>query len=151
MSVTVKLEGFSELEKSLEELSQSAGKAVLRRVLKKQAQPMADLMEAGAPRDEGDLAKSIAVSTKLSKRQAGLHRKMFKDDRASVEMFVGAGPLPQAHLKEFGTVDFAPKPFARPAWDADKTALLDRIGKALMVEIDKTVKRAVARAAKAGR
>ena len=27
----------------------------------------------------------------------GLHKKMFRDEKAAVEMFVGAGPLPQAH------------------------------------------------------
>lgn len=144
----MKLEGFSELEEALDQLSKAAGKGVLRRSLKNAAQPMAKLMRDNASTDEGDLRDSIAVSTKLSKRQAAAHRKMFRDDRASVEMFVGAGPLPQAHLEEFGSINNAPSPFARPAWDQDHRAMLDRLGKDLWVELRKSIARAERKAAR---
>ena len=49
--------------------------------------------EAKAPVLTGALKISIGTGTKLTRRQAQQHRKMFKDDRASVEMFVGAGGL----------------------------------------------------------
>lgn len=148
---TVKLTGFKELERELENLSKAAGKGVLRRSLKKSAQPMADLMQSLAPRGEtstDQLAESIAVSTKLSKRQAGQHRKMFRDDKASVEMFVGPGPDPAAWNQEWGNINHGPQPFARPAWDQDKMALLDRLGKELWSELDKSIKRAERKAAK---
>ena len=148
MSIEMKLEGFSELEKELDRVSKAAGKGVLRRALKKAAQPLAKLMRDGASQDKGDLRDSVAVSTKLSKRQASAHRKMFRDDRASVEMFVGAGPLPQAHLEEFGSVHNAPSPFARPAWDQDHRAMLDRLGKDLWAELSKSIARADRKAAK---
>lgn len=142
---TVHVEGLRELEKALAELPKATGKAVLRRVLKKNAGPMAAAAKAAAPDDPAtggkDLKSTIGVGTRLSKRQAGLHRKMFRDDRASVEMFVGAGPLPQAHLQEFGTVNHGPQSFMRPAWDNGQRPLLDGIARDLGSEIDRAAKR----------
>lgn len=153
MTVSVKLEGFKELDDALEQLSKAAGKGALRRSLKKAAQPLVEKMKAMAPVDDGDLRDSIDVSTKLDGRQRGLHRKMFRNDKASVEMFVGpsyelGGGGRHGHLLEFGTQHHAPQPFARPAWDSDKTALLDRLGKHLWEEIDKSIARAKRKAAR---
>lgn len=148
MSVTVKLEGFKALDDALAELSKAAGKGVLRRSLKKAAEPMADLARSMAPvGPTGNLRESIAYGTKLTKRQAKLHRKMFRDDKASVEGFVGAND-PAAVPQEFGTVDHGPQPFMRPAFDQDAMPLLDRLGKELAVEVEKSVKRARAKAAR---
>jgi len=149
MTVTVDLEGFKALEIELEKLSQAAGKGVVRRSLKKAAEPLVQKMKDGAPRGEGELIDSIGVATRLSKRQARLHRKMFRNDRASVEMFVGAGALPQATTTEFGTYILAARPWARPAWDADKTDLLRRLGDHLWTEVEKSVARAALKASKA--
>lgn len=142
------MEGFSELEAELEKLTSAAGKGALRRALKKSAEPLAEKMRAAVPRDDNDLAESIAVSTKLSPRQRGLHRKLVRDDKASVEMFVGAGPLPQAHLQEFGTIHHAPQPWARPAWDNDQHAMLARLKDELWAEVSKAVTRAERKAAR---
>lgn len=148
--VEVKLEGFAELDRALEELSKAAGKGVLRRSLKKAALPTAELAASLAPEGPtGNLAASVAYGTKLTKRQAGLHRKMFRNDKASVEGFVGAND-PAAVPQEFGTVDHGPQPFMRPAWDQDAMPLLDRLGKELAVEVEKSVKRARAKAARRG-
>lgn len=167
MSVTVDLVGFKELEQELDRLSKAAGKGVLRRALKKAAEPMAEMARSMVPVDDGDLKKSITVSVKLAKRQAGLHRKMFKDDRASVEMFLGpsydlgAGGR-HGHLVEFGTAPHinqgqfpgtqhpgtAPQPFMRPAWDADQVKLLDRIGQNMWKELQKSIARAERKAAR---
>jgi HK97 gp10 family phage protein len=149
MAFTMKVEGFKELEAELEKLSKAAGKGVLRRALKKAAQPMADLAQSLAPVGETrTLSSSVTVSTRLSKRQASMHRKMFSSDRASVEMFVGAGPYASAHTQEFGTVHHGPQPFMRPAWDQDKNAMLARLKAELWSEVQKTVARAEARAAR---
>ena len=168
--MTVTLEGFAELDRALEDLSRSAGKRVMRRALETAAEPLVELARAGVPRDKGTLARSMAVSTKLAKRQAGLHRKMFRDDRAAVEMFVGpsydlgAGGR-HGHLVEFGTKPHinagmfpgtkhpgtAPQPFMRPAWDQDQMALLDRLGREMWAEIGKAAARAARKAARQAR
>lgn len=152
---TVKIEGLRELERALAELPKATAKNVLRRVLKARAQPIAEAAAGLAPDDPAttgnDLKSSIAVSSVLSKRQKGQHKKMFRDDKASVEMFVGAGALPQAHLNEFGSVhNKPPQPFMRPAWDAGQDALLDGIAKDLGDEIDKAARRLAKKLAKAG-
>jgi HK97 gp10 family phage protein len=137
MKNTVHVEGLRELEAALSELPRATGKNVVRRVLLKRAQPVADQMRSAAPREFGNLQTSIGVSTKLSNRQKRQHRKM----KADVEVFIGAGALPQAHLQEFGTFKEPPQPFARPAWDASKNSVLDGIGKDLWAEIEKAAAR----------
>jgi hypothetical protein len=154
MSVTFKLEGFSDLDRALAELPKATQKPTLRRALKKAAQPLAETARSMAPRDPespGDLAGSIAVSTKLSKRQAKLHRKMFKDDKAAVEMFVGPGPDPAAWNQEFGNVNHGPQSFMRPAWDSEQRPMLERLKADLWQEIEKTAARAARKAARLNR
>lgn len=150
MSATIKLEGFRELEAELAKLEKPAArKASARRSLKKAAEPMVGVAQAMAPRgDTQTLAPSISIGTKLSKRQAAMHRKMFRNDRAAVEMFVGAGPLSSAHTQEFGTIHHGPQPFLRPAWDTEKGPMLDRLKAELWADISKTVSRAERRAAR---
>lgn len=150
MAVTMKLDGFEGFEKNLEQLEKlSTRRSVARRSLIKAAKPMADMAQGMAPvGDTNTLAPSIIVGTKLSKRQAAQHRKMFRNDRAAVEVFVGAGPLSSAHTQEFGTVNHGPQPFMRPAFDQDHRALLQRLGVEMSKEIEKAIMR---QARKAGR
>ena len=143
MTVTVKTQGFAELDRQLERLKAGTAKGAMRRAMKKAAQPMADLMASAAPRDQGDLVESITVTSKLSRRQAGLHKS--QESRSAVEMFIGPGPNPQAIAQEFGTESHGPQPFARPAWDQDHQDLLTRLGEELMREVEKTIARAAAR------
>lgn len=146
---TFKIEGLKELDAALGELPRATGKNVLRRVLRKTGETMAGDMEAMAPRLTGALQVSIGVGTKLSRRQAALHRKMFKSDRASVEMFVGAGSNPQAITQEFGTFNQPPQPFARPAWDGNKEWMLRTIKGDLADEIMKSARRLARKRARA--
>jgi len=151
MTITIETTGFRDLEKALAELEKLATRrATARRALIKSAKPMAEIMRGMAPDDPAtqgeDLRASIAVSTKLSPRQASQHRKF--EGRAKVEAFVGAGPLPQAHLQEFGTVHHGMQPFARPAWDQDRAALLRRLGEQMWAEVEKATARAARRAAR---
>jgi len=147
MTVEMVIGGFDEMEEALEELAESTRKAAMRRALVKSAKPMADLAASLAPVRSGALAASVAVSTKLDKRAAAKHRRMFNDDRAAVEVFVGpayniGSGGRHGHLLEFGTVHSAAQPFMRPAWDQDSKALLER----LKVEIWSEIKKSLARA-----
>ena len=150
MTATMRLEGFEGFERNLANLERLATRrAVARRALIKAAKPMAEIAQGMAPvGDTNTLAPSIMVGTRLSKRQASLHRKMFRNDRAAVEVFIGAGPLSSAHTQEFGTVHHAPQPFMRPAWDRDHKALLQRLGELMAKEIDKAITRQARRAAR---
>lgn len=145
MRTTVKFEGGRELERQLARLKVGTGKGAARRALRKSAKPMADLMIGAAPRDQNDLAESIAITSKLSPRQASAYRRMFPDMRSAVVLHVGPGPFPQAITQEFGTYFHPPQPFVRPAWDQDHMALLERLKVDIWAEITKTINRAQAR------
>lgn len=151
----VKVEGLSDLLAGLQALPKAVARNALRRVLRKRAEPMAATMRGLAPDDPAtpaskDLKGSIAVGTKLSKRQAKLHRKANRDDKQFAEVFVGPGPKPHAHLQEFGTVNHGPQPFARPAWDQHQDSILAGIRDDFWTEIDKAAKRQAKKLAKAG-
>ena len=145
---TVKVTGFKDLEAALTNLSKAAGKGVLRRALKNAATPIADAASAMAPQGEtGNLKSSFVYSTKLNKRQAKMHRKMFRDDRAAVEGFVGSND-PAAVQQEFGNINHGPQPALRPAWDAGKGKVLDDLGREMWSEFDKAAARAARKAAR---
>jgi HK97 gp10 family phage protein len=149
MKASVKLEGFAELEAELERLGKATTqKASLRRAARKALEPVAAAAERMAPRLTGALQLSIGVGTRLTKRQAKLHRKIVRDDRAAVEVFVGAGGLAQATQMEFGNFKDGPQPFMRPAWDAEAMPTLDRLKAEIWADIQKTLAR---QARKAGR
>lgn len=150
MSVTVRLEGFAELERELERLGREVTqKASLRRAARKSLETTAEIARSLAPRGErGELAPSISVGARLSKRQQAQHRRMFRDDRAAVEMFMGPGPDPAAWNQEFGNRNHAAQPYMRPAWDQDKNAVLGRLGREIRADIDRTLARAARRAAR---
>jgi hypothetical protein len=148
MKTTVRVDGLRDLDAALGELPKATGKAVLRRTGRKALEPMRADAEANAPRLEGHLAASVAIGTKLTRRQAGLHRKMFKDERASVELFMGPNN-PAAVPQEFGWEDGAAQPYMRPAWDANKDRALEIIKTELWSEIEKSAKRLARKAAKA--
>lgn len=143
MKVTIKTKGFREIDQALKRIEKKAtAKAVMRRSLTNAAKPVAEKAQAMAPKsDQPELSPSVTVGTKLSKRQQKLHRKAFKNNRASVEVFVGAGPLSSAHNQEFGNQNHPAQPFMRPAWDAEGRATLDRLGDEMWRQIEGQAKR----------
>jgi len=166
VKTTVRVEGLSELEASLGELTKATARNALRAVLTKAGEPIAEAMRRYAPDDPAttglDLRKSIAVSPKLrnpvgkaefaavmrgggskSEAVAAMRDARRAGSRSFAEVYVGPGKG-GAHgvLQEFGTVHHRPQPFARPAWDENKGKALDIIRTETAGEIDKRVQRA---------
>lgn len=156
---TVKIEGLREVEAALADLGKSLGRGVLRRVAQRALAPIAadakSAVEASTA-GTGELADSIAVSSRLSKTQAKEARRERKD---FVEVHVGAGALQQAHLLEFGTGErfqangksvgsMQPEPYMRPAWDAHRGEIVGDLADDLWAEIKKTAARKAKRDAK---
>lgn len=146
MREVIKVEGLREVKHALRKLPDATAKNILRRILKQRGQPIAERARQGVPVDDGQLRDSITVGTRLSKRQKSLHRKVDPDD---VEMFVGAGPLPHAHMVEFGSINNEPSLFMTRAWDAERRGVLEGVGQDLWAEIAKAAKRMARKAAKA--
>lgn len=145
MTISFKIEGLSECYAALHELPKATAKNVALRVLKKRAKPILDAAEAKAPVASGKLKKSMAISTKLSKRQKSRYKK---DGPNDVDVFIGAGALPEAHMQEFGTTSEPAQPFLRPAWDALKDNLTQQLADDMWVEIERAVTRLARKAAK---
>lgn len=126
------MDGGKELADIFDQLPRSLTDKVLQGTAKKALQPVAAAAAATVRREDGDLAGSIAISTRLSKRQRKLFRK-----RGEIAVYAGPGGPKGAHghLVEFGTrprfhnngkfVGIMPAfPFMRPAWDANANAAL---------------------------
>lgn len=143
----VKIEGLKEVQDALHDLpSKATAKNIMKRVLLRRAEPIAETARQLAPYDEGHLRPSIHVSDRLTRRQRKQHKKDHKD---LVEVFVGPGTDPAAHLQEFGTKHHGAQPFMRPAFDQHKTSVLDGIKDDLWQEIEKAAARLARKAAKA--
>lgn len=152
---TVKLTGFKELNKALNDLPRAAHSGALRRAGTKAMQPMADLATRLAPNDPttsapDDLATSITLSSRAKAGRGGLEG-VEKGTRANIHMGPGSD-LPRyvrAVVMEFGSFKDKPQPYMRPAFDQEGSAVIDRLKPLLRAEIDKVVARIAARAARA--
>jgi HK97 gp10 family phage protein len=147
--VTFKVEGLNESIEALKELRESlsvsnaTARNTIKRALVYSLEPIAEDASRMAPKRIGTLQTSIVASTTLTKRQRGEHTKT-----APIEAFVGAGPLPHAHMVEFGSAHNAPQPFLRPAVDRNVAEVFKRFADQLKIEIEKTAARAERKLAK---
>jgi HK97 gp10 family phage protein len=172
--VRVSVSGLREVDANLGQLSKATARNVLKRVLTKAGQPMAEAGAALAPDDPNtgapDLHRSILVSPKL-KNEVGKEefaavmkaggskadavaamrdaRRAAGGEGSFAEVYVGPdAEIFYAHLVEFGTAHSSPQPFMRPAFEQTKGKALDIIKSELGGEIDKAVARMKRRAAK---
>lgn len=153
MKVSAKTQGFSEMDAALAEFSKATARNILRRAGIAALEPVAAEMRDRAPaqaRGDEDLKNSIAVGTKLNKRQKRLNR-----DPSVVEIYVGPSGTggknapPQGVQQEFGNDIHGPQPFARPTWDNQQGQVLDRVATGLSGQIDAARARAQRKAMKA--
>lgn len=173
-AVRVKVEGLKELDAALGELSKGAARGTLRRALIKAAEPMRAAAVRNAPEDKGDLKRSIIVTSKIdnkagkaeyaavmrgggSKSQAS---QALRDARRAkgigesfAEVFMGPAKSGKknaikAMVQEFGSKHQPGQPYMRPAFDAEAQNVVNGIKGELSAEIEKSVKRARARALK---
>lgn len=140
MKFDVKVEGFKEMDRALDELPKSIGKAILRRVALAALQPMRAKADALAPKKTYVLADSIDVST----RARGARRAKGSE----VEAFMGPASSARSITQEFGSFKEPAQPYMRPAWDWGKSALLEFIKKALWAAIAKSAARLARKTAK---
>lgn len=144
--VSFKVEGFRDMDAALQDLKVVTARSVARRALKRAGAPVADAMNAAAPRGETkNLAGSYAVSTRLNKAQRRRHRR-----GSRVEVHVGTDD-PAGVQQEFGNARHGAQPHARPAWAGTKLRALEILIEALRDELTKAVARARRKAERAAR
>lgn len=151
--LTTRVEGLRDLERSLAELDKtSTQKAAARNALKKAAEPFLERAAELAPDNPDtsgdDLRHSLATGTRLTTRQRRLARR--SRDRSTVQVYAGATEQVNAyaHLQEFGTTHHRAQPFMRPAWVAQKAAVLSAVTRELADQIKRAAARAARRAAR---
>lgn len=166
MSVSVKVEGLAELEKTLFELgSTSTARRVGQRALIEAAQPMVTAIKRFAPKDEMNLEESVKIQASNRNRNADTaeavigidgsvkpavarprQRASSKRQGAAIDLGVsGYGPM-----QEFGTVKMQANPFFRPGFQAEAAATIVRVGQTLGPEIEKSAARLAKKRARAG-
>lgn len=159
--VLMHLTGGQALADGLRELgefgSDRISRAANKRAMVKALEPVADDMRRLAPRDEGELAESIVITSRLTKRQKrnypGMTASGWNKVKLMQTVFVGPG-VGGAHgvLVEFGTQERShsdgksigrtpAQPFARPAWEQNKDDVLRSYGGLLWREIAKATER----------
>lgn len=135
--MSVRMEGWSELDRALGELPKATARNTLRRVLRKAAAPVEAEMESRAPKRSGALGRSIQTGTQLTPRQA---RDARREGKAFAEVHVGSAD-PAAVTQEFGTFRHPAQAFGVPAWEATKDEALEIIGRELGGEIERAAAR----------
>lgn len=111
IEINAEFRGVKELENALVQLPLSMQKQVLLSALKKAAKPVVTVAKEKARKRSGKGAKSIKARTNKKLKPIG----------------ISIGPSKENfHMNfiEFGTVKLPAKPFLRPAWDANKDAVL---------------------------
>ena len=160
MAGVVKLTGFRELERALEQLPKATGKNVLRRVAKGALEPMADSAAAKAPHRTGRLSFSISVSerrTRRAKRSTTRYVKGGFRANPSTGIEIAMGPasgfgaaLQYASFDEFGTVDTPAFAFMRGAWHSGSYKALKYVEANLGEAIQTAARKVAVKRAKAG-
>lgn len=144
MKVSFTIEGLSDFVEALtEELPKATSNNVQKRALMTAAEPIERDAKQEAPKRTGLTQEKIDIGTKLSPRQKRLNEKQSK-----IEVYVGPPSMPRAIVAEFGSVHQSPKPFMRPAWDANKRSAFDTIKETLAEEIEKARQRILRKTAR---
>lgn len=122
--IKTRIEGADELAKVLKLLPGKMGASVLASSLRTGAVLIKKEAAARAPRDQGDLAKSIRVQKVKQKGTEALFH--VGPDR---EHFYGI-------FSEFGTSKESARPWLRPAFDTKAAEALDKIGESLGKKVE---------------
>ncbi|MFC0199269.1 HK97-gp10 family putative phage morphogenesis protein [Paracoccus rhizosphaerae] len=123
--------GLSSFQKRMRAVPIAARQAVVP-ALAKGGYEIADIIEALAPEDEGDLKNSVAVtlpgqSTPPYSQPGGSHVVA----ENAVAITVGNSEVRYPHLQEYGTVNHPAQPFFWPGFRLGRKRALNRIKRAI--------------------
>lgn len=135
MKVSVKTEGFAELERKLLDLGAAASKTVMRGALMSGLTPMVKRARERVAKRTGALAKSIRKRSMITKgndfaADVGIHMSSKRKEAGW-----------RWHFEEFGTSKQRARPFIRPAFDETKDEVVARFKDEMAKRIDKEAKK----------
>lgn len=151
MKVTVQTTGFRELERALvQDLPKATAKNVLRRAGINGMKRIEDRAKELAPKDDGELAASIATKPVKAQRAS---RTRYKS-QSGITLATGPtsrradSPGGNAAWQELGTVNMPANAYMRPAADSEAPGVIDIVRDELTREIDKAKSRIAKKAAR---
>lgn len=159
MRPSLSISGGRDLEAALKEMAKTTAKNTARKAMRNSLSPVATAAKSLAPvGPTGNLRESVAISHKLTPSQAA---EAGREGRDVAHMYVGAS-APHAHLVEFGTGPrhhksgkfvgaMPPNPWMRPAWDDNRSEVLNRLAADLWDQIQGFIARKAKRQANAAR
>lgn len=127
----IKLTGFDELEKTLSELSLKVQKKVVRKAAKEGAKIQLDAAKQEAPKKTGQLAESLKIKTRFSKKNETLTAIVTTQDKDFT------GDTYYAAFQEYGTKKLEANPYLERAFDRTKTEVLNKTMETLRAGIEK--------------
>lgn len=155
--MTVKLEGFKELERALvTELPKATARNAMTRAATEAMEPMLERMAQLAPFDPNDRdedGRHLNESMRTQPAKSRLARALGTSRQSGVVVLTGPAPVGKrarsnAGWQEFGTVKMIAQSYARVAGDTEADGVIDRLRDALVKQIDKAKARIARKAAK---
>jgi len=150
VALDLQITGLKEIEEVFKQLPQAVNKRIVTKALTKASQPVKEAAKSIVRKDDGGLAESIVVSTRLFRKQ----KKFGSFKVGDITIYVGPSFPKGSHgiLVEFGTKARVQKttgrstgtmpsiPFMRPAWDSTKSRVIAAIHKELWESMVKVVR-----------
>jgi HK97 gp10 family phage protein len=146
MGVTIKLEGIGEVDKALKELEQDFGDKMARSkvlipAVREAMRPVLDQAIANAPKDTGDLKRSLIVEARRPTRRDKRSKYITQTDTVIAAVTTASGKkLAKMGIKsdargiaqEFGTAKQpGGHPYLRPALESNAQSTINRLGEIL--------------------
>lgn len=139
-SVTLKIDGLSDLGKRLQTLSADMQGKVARAATAAGAVVIKNSAIQKAPEDTGNLKKNI-IAKRLPKSETSLTSEHIvtvrKGKKTAKQKAAGIRDAYYASFVEFGTAKMAAQPFLRPAFDQNKERAVDAMKNRLEARIKK--------------
>lgn len=139
-SVTVKIDGLSDLGKRLQTLSDDMQGKVARAATAAGAVLVKNAAIRKAPEDTGNLKRNV-IAKRIPKSQTNLTSEHIvtvrKGKKTAKQKAAGLRDAYYASWVEFGTVKMAPQPYLRPAFDENKEKAVQAIKDRLEARIKK--------------
>jgi HK97 gp10 family phage protein len=143
--VDIQVEGLKELEDALRGIDrETTRRSLVRRVLKKALEPMAETAVRLAPDDTRTTEPDLRTSIKISRFQrTGRASQARQEAEDWVDMYMGPTKegYPQAVMQEFGAKQHPAQPYMRPAWDRHKVSTVALVKVQLADKLKKAAKR----------
>jgi HK97 gp10 family phage protein len=150
MSVTIKLEGIGEVDKALKALEDEFGDKLARSkvlipAVREALKPVLTQAKANAPKDSGDLEKSLIVEARRPNRRDRRSKYVTQTDTVIAAVTTASGKKlakmgiksdARAIAQEFGTANHPAQPYLRTALESNAQSTVTRLGEILARRIE---------------